>query len=196
MNHHHESGRIVIDVDPPLKRRLYASLSLSGSTLKDWFVKAADSYAATQGLSNPVSLGQMNPRPFVQPETHAIMKKRKEKTPNGASSNKKHSVISMFSGCGGMDLGFQGGFTVFGRHYQELPYDIVWANDLNEIACRTYRRNLGHDSHPGDIWSLLDTMPGEADVVIGGFPCQDISVNGKRAGLMGQGAVCTEPWLR
>jgi hypothetical protein len=35
------SGRIVIEVNPELKRRLYAALSVSGSTLKDWFVMAA-----------------------------------------------------------------------------------------------------------------------------------------------------------
>ena len=39
-----ESGRIVIEVDPELKRELYAALALSGSTLKDWFVRSAESY--------------------------------------------------------------------------------------------------------------------------------------------------------
>lgn len=39
-----ESGRIVIEVDPALKRELYAALALSGSTLKDWFVLKAESY--------------------------------------------------------------------------------------------------------------------------------------------------------
>ena len=36
-----DSGRIVIDVDPEVKRRLYSALALSGSTLKDWFLKNA-----------------------------------------------------------------------------------------------------------------------------------------------------------
>jgi hypothetical protein len=36
-----DSGRIVIEVDPEMKRRLYVALALSGSTLKDWFVKNA-----------------------------------------------------------------------------------------------------------------------------------------------------------
>jgi hypothetical protein len=35
------SGRIVIEVEPEVKRRLYAALSLAGSTLKDWFVRNA-----------------------------------------------------------------------------------------------------------------------------------------------------------
>jgi hypothetical protein len=39
-----ESGRIVIDVDPDVKRRLYSALALSGSTLKDWFLKSAQRF--------------------------------------------------------------------------------------------------------------------------------------------------------
>lgn len=39
-----ESGRIVIEVDPSLKRELYSALALSGSTLKDWFVRNAEVY--------------------------------------------------------------------------------------------------------------------------------------------------------
>lgn len=39
-----ESGRIVLVVDPEMKRRLYAALALSGSTLKDWFIKVAQDY--------------------------------------------------------------------------------------------------------------------------------------------------------
>lgn len=39
-----ESGRIVIEVEPEVKRRLYSALALSGSTLKDWFVQAAVDY--------------------------------------------------------------------------------------------------------------------------------------------------------
>jgi DNA (cytosine-5)-methyltransferase 1 len=84
-----------------------------------------------------------------------------------------------------MDLGFTGGFEVFGRRYRSLPFEIVWANDLNAEACKTYRSNLGHEILQGDIWDLLDSMPKHADVLIGGFPCQDISINGKRNGLNG-----------
>ena len=91
----------------------------------------------------------------------------------------------MFSGCGGMDLGFRGGFGIFGRRYAELPFDVVWANDANAAACRTYRHNLGFDIRHGDVWNLMDTLPRSCAVVAGGFPCQDISVNGKGAGVDG-----------
>lgn len=96
------------------------------------------------------------------------------------------TVVSLFSGCGGMDLGFKGGFTSLGCSYAKQPFEIVWANEINEAACRTYRKNIGKHIHQGDIWKMLDELPKQADVVIGGFPCQDISVNGKGAGLDGK----------
>ncbi|MBB1074924.1 DNA cytosine methyltransferase, partial [Rhodoferax sp. 4810] len=52
-------------------------------------------------------------------------------------------VISLFSGCGGMDLGFKGGFEFLGKKYAKNPFEIVWANDFNEAACRSYARNIG-----------------------------------------------------
>lgn len=96
------------------------------------------------------------------------------------------SVISMFSGCGGMDLGFSGGFSVFGRDYPRLPFEIVWANEINEVACRTYKRNIGKNIMCGNVWDIMDSIPENADVIIGGFPCQDISINGKGAGANGK----------
>ena len=102
------------------------------------------------------------------------------------SSASTFSVVSLFSGCGGMDLGFNGGFTFLGKKYKRHPFKLVWANEINEAACRSYRKNIGSHIITGDIWSLLDSLPSEADVVIGGFPCQDISVNGKGAGINGK----------
>ena len=101
--------------------------------------------------------------------------------------HKSLSVVSMFSGCGGMDLGFLGGFSTLGTIYPKNRYKIIWANDFNQAACRTYRANLGHDVHVGSIWDVMHSLPvaDDVDVVIGGFPCQDISVNGKRQGISG-----------
>lgn len=103
-----------------------------------------------------------------------------------AGKEKLFSVISLFSGCGGMDLGFRGGFEFLGKKYPRLPFNIIWANDINEAACRTYRKNIEPRIVSGDIWQLIDQMPSFADIVIGGFPCQDISVNGKGAGVKGK----------
>jgi DNA (cytosine-5)-methyltransferase 1 len=96
------------------------------------------------------------------------------------------AVASLFSGCGGMDLGFTGGFTFLGTEYRRLPFEIIWANEINPYACRTYRRNISEEIHCGNVWDLLDSLPSGIDVVIGGFPCQDISINGKGAGVKGK----------
>lgn len=105
---------------------------------------------------------------------------------SSAKRKQKLNVISLFSGCGGMDLGFLGGFEFLGKKYPKTAFNIVWANDFNEAACRTYARNIGKHIRHGDIWQLMDTMPSSTDLVIGGFPCQDISVNGKGAGVDGK----------
>ena len=95
----------------------------------------------------------------------------------------RQTVVSLFSGAGGMDLGFQGGFDFLGRHYARSPFDVIWANELVKPAARTYRHNFGHEIIVGDIWEHINKLPEDADVVIGGFPCQDISVNGKGRGI-------------
>ena len=105
-----------------------------------------------------------------------------------ASVDRK-SVVSLFSGCGGMDLGFLGGFIFGGNCYERLPFDIVWANDLNQSACVTYAANLKHPIRQGDIADILDELPRQSDVVIGGFPCQDVSINGARRTTDGEQTV-------
>ena len=40
------SGRVVVDIEPLVKRRLYSALALEGRTLKDWFLNSADAYLA------------------------------------------------------------------------------------------------------------------------------------------------------
>ena len=120
----------------------------------------------------------------LSPDRKKIRPTGTTKTTNASSG--KFKVISLFSGCGGMDLGFTGGFSFLGKKYGKTPFEIVWANDFNEAACRTYARNIGQHIHHGDVWKLMDDMPEQADIVIGGFPCQDISVNGKGAGVDGE----------
>ena len=46
------SGRIVIEVDPEVKRLLYATLALEGSTLKEWFLSNVDAYLKSVGVQN------------------------------------------------------------------------------------------------------------------------------------------------
>jgi DNA (cytosine-5)-methyltransferase 1 len=98
---------------------------------------------------------------------------------------REFSVVSLFSGCGGLDMGFLGGFKSLGKIYDRLPFRIVWANDKQAAACKTYEANLKHKIHCGDIWAQLDTLPKHADILVGGFPCQDVSINGKMQGADG-----------
>jgi DNA (cytosine-5)-methyltransferase 1 len=102
-----------------------------------------------------------------------------------ANSSPFYTVVSLFSGCGGLDLGFKGGFAFLDRKYPRHPFEIVWANDINPYAVTTYRRNIANHAQCGDIWDRLDELPYQPDVLIGGFPCQDISVNGRRKGVDG-----------
>lgn len=179
MAHFGKSGRVVIDIDPDLKKQLYSTLSLSGSTLKEWFCKTAESFCHESVEPSLMFNGRNSTVEMVR--GNGVLPKARRSKKTGP-----FKVVSLFSGCGGLDLGFKGGFSNLGEDYSPLPFEVVWANDLNKSACHTYRENIGAEIHEGDIWSVIDTLPSKADVVIGGFPCQDISVNGKRAGVNGK----------
>ena len=98
------------------------------------------------------------------------------------------NIVSLFSGCGGMDLGFEGDFEFDGRYYDPHPFQIVWANDNDKYACETHAANFSCSIHNSDIANIecdpIRLYPrSNIAVLIGGFPCQDFSVSGKRGGL-------------
>ena len=97
----------------------------------------------------------------------------------------KHTIASLFAGCGGLDLGFIGGFKFAGRVYGRIPHTLLWANDIDSYACKVYRENLGRDIVEADIREVLDAgkSTARADILLGGFPCQDFSQAGKRLGF-------------
>ncbi len=105
-------------------------------------------------------------------------------------SKKKYKVVSLFTGCGGLDLGLIGGFNFLGKKYSKNNFEIIWANDIDENACKTFKNYFHQDIVCGDIRTILQEkkktkhpLPDKADIVVGGFPCQDFSHAGKRKGF-------------
>ena len=86
-------------------------------------------------------------------------------------SEKKYKVVSLFSGIGGFDIGFQ-----------NAGFDIIWANDFDKYACETYKANVSQNIVCDDIRNQLDKIP-QHDILIGGFPCQPFSTLGKLKGF-------------
>jgi len=89
----------------------------------------------------------------------------------------------MFAGCGGMDLGFKGGFTYRGEKFPSLGFRIERAYDNDRKCVETYRDNLGQRVEELDLSDYDASSVPAADVLIGGFPCQDFSSCGPQAGL-------------
>lgn len=90
-------------------------------------------------------------------------------------SKAKLKLIDLFAGAGGFTLGLQ---QHFGRRL--VP---VWANDFNRSAVATYNANFGEHCSNSDIVSILETKSEQipqADIVIGGPPCQGFSLLNKQ----------------
>lgn len=84
----------------------------------------------------------------------------------------KFKVVSLFSGAGGLDLGFH-----------KAGFDIIWANDFDKYAVQTYKRNFKNKIILDDINNIDFSIIPSADVVIGGFPCQPFSMMGAELGF-------------
>lgn len=85
----------------------------------------------------------------------------------------KSKVGSLFSGIGGIDLGFE-----------QAGFEIAWANDMDASACKTYRHNFPN-THliEGDVRDVDPRTLPDIDVLVAGFPCQPFSIMGYRRGF-------------
>ena len=108
----------------------------------------------------------------------------------------EYKVGSLFAGVGGICLGFMNAKT------KKSNYKLVWANEIDEYACETYRNNFSHQLLEGDIKLVLHPerisdgikkkyyqdlhakiLSQPIDVLNGGFPCQAFSIAGERKGF-------------
>ncbi len=82
-------------------------------------------------------------------------------------------ICSLFAGIGGIDLAFK-----------QAGFEIVWANDFDKYACKTYRCNFPDTVLTEfDIRNVRATDIPDFDILVAGFPCQSFSVCGNKKGF-------------
>jgi DNA (cytosine-5)-methyltransferase 1 len=100
-----------------------------------------------------------------------------------------YKIFSLFTGGGGLDLGFHGDFLFLNKFFPKLKFETKIAIDINKDACETIKHNKKYFSSTqvinADITQLnpYDFKEQNFDVVLGGFPCVTFSIVGKRAGI-------------
>ncbi len=82
------------------------------------------------------------------------------------------NIISLFSGAGGLDLGFK-----------KAGFDIVWANEYDKTIWETYKKNHSTFLDCRDIRDIPSDEIPECDGIIGGPPCQSWSEAGAQRGI-------------
>jgi DNA (cytosine-5)-methyltransferase 1 len=89
---------------------------------------------------------------------------------NNVQDKKERKSVSLFTGAGGMDVGFS-----------RAGFNVVWANDINADACETYKLNHSGTIECGDVRNFIKDLSSlkKVDLVFGGPPCQGFSVAGK-----------------
>ena len=83
-------------------------------------------------------------------------------------NNEKIRVLSLFSGCGGMDFGVE-----------EAGGHVIFANDVLADACKTLIKYFSDADVRNEDVAGISAFP-DADVVVGGYPCQSFSMAGNR----------------
>ncbi len=93
------------------------------------------------------------------------------------------TLVSMFTGVGGLDMGFEGGFQYKEQYFESQPFSTLAAYEKDEKCVATIKQNLDIPISQVELSEeLVNDLP-SADVLIGGFPCQDFSSCGPKRGL-------------
>jgi DNA (cytosine-5)-methyltransferase 1 len=90
-----------------------------------------------------------------------------------AGGQMKHG--SLFVGIGGFDLGFE-----------RAGFQTIWQVEIDRFCSRILQRHFPKAKRYGDITKINPADLEKVDVITAGFPCQDLSVAGKRKGLQGE----------
>lgn len=83
-----------------------------------------------------------------------------------------NKVVSLFSGVGGIDLAFE-----------QAGFSTIFANDIDEPACKTFSRNFNIPIVCDDIKNIKEDEIPDCDCLVAGFPCQAFSIAGYRKGF-------------
>ena len=92
---------------------------------------------------------------------------------------KKFTVGGLFSGVGGIELGFK-----------QAGFDTVWANEFDKYSSKTYRLNHGDHLIEDDVHLLQGKDLRPVDVLTGGFPCQHFQLLDTEKDSEIQGEIC------
>lgn len=82
---------------------------------------------------------------------------------------REFTAISLFAGAGGLDMGFE-----------RAGFKTIWANDVNADACKTHENWSTAKVVCGDVAKVDAADIPDADIMLGGFPCQGFSLSGPR----------------
>jgi DNA (cytosine-5)-methyltransferase 1 len=121
----------------------------------------------------------------AEPQIEFSFKVKKEV--NEKVKKKTYKIVSLFSGCGGLDLGFSGGFDFRNRHFEKNKFKIEFANDIDPAAELVYNSNQSffgdHFLTKDDVKNIRPSNIPDFDFLIAGFPCQPFSNAGLRKGI-------------
>lgn len=93
--------------------------------------------------------------------------------------NKKIKFIDLFSGMGGIRIGFEQACKDLG-----LEAECVLTSEIKESAIQTLQQNFNNENIIGDIREIKASTIPDFDFLLGGFPCQAFSTAGKGLGFL------------